>query len=1612
MSDEITSISRTTPAHPSLDFTRLREEGIAYIAELAGKVWSDYNLHDPGISTLEVLIYAITDLGYRTQFPVNDLLTSQEANPLKNFHTLAEVAVNCPLTMNDYRKLLRDTEHVRSGWLQMANTSELGQNLKGLYEAYVELDEDPKLGNLNDNSVTTSLDITNSFTGVPSLLELDVEFPAWDLQIAGIDLVDPASFTMDVPDANYLDIPDDPFLLFADIVVNGLLTIPVKIRTVAPVDEIFNIAAYKTLLKTNFKAHTLVIQRYLEKRRLVAGTLEKVESRLHENRNLCEDFLSVNPMSLQELALKLNLEILPGTNLENTLAKIYFEVGQFLAPPMRFKTLGALLKEGHTTDEIFEGPLLDNGFIPDDELERQERRKIVYISDLVQIIMDVDGVTAVKGIGLCNFIYGELTAEIQVHLKKDELEVDGEVVDDYCLNLASPDRFVPQLSVIRSSANFTVPGQLPMQANSAEVKENYEALKALARDEASAMGQRDLEVPEGKWLNLANHPSIQHDFPLTYGIGPDGLGPEESDQRKAQARQMKGYLLFFDDLLAAYLAQLSELRSLFSMEDASVVNQTYFSPAIVQAADVQSLLASYTAYALANGLDPDSPDDFETYLSDTAVAANHDHQVQLGLLLEDTNKFEDRRNRFLDHLLSRFTESFTDYALYLNRAQGNAAPAKLITDKARFLKNYPEVSSERGKGFDYRAINGSGDPDVWDTDNVEGLKKRASYLLGLDNYNRKYISPISYFEVYQDLAGAYRFRLNDEDGNIILSSAGGKTTEALLVDEIQKVVQFGQLPGNYDPQMAMDGTYFFNIVDDSVSPDVIGVRLEFFTTAAERNEAIEFLIDFLQKKDDCFSFHLAENILLRPRQAGDEELLPDETCDDGGCDTKEDIYSFRMNVVLPAWTSQANDPNFRRLVTQTLRLETPAHILLKFYWVDRKQLREFELWYESRLIQLNGNQKQVIESDLSLWLDQTQQSVTDPGMRITDKSSFTNNAQLYSGKAIAAEINFYFARTTQPMENIDGQETLTVASWMLVRAFESGTRSLVNLPASTNQFLGPIGSGFVTTESGRVGFKVYTGAGSPAPEDFEVATDTWHRFVGTYDGSVKRFYIDGELVDESPQTGLIQHISKLVYIGTAHAGNDLSLYGTRACFSDVQVWDKAWDPADVLFDYHNPEVTPLGVSGSLLTHSNLLLQWLATEGRGNTCYDVSKNGLHARFFGTTWIDEQPVIPQTALMSFSTKTLFTPTTEGVLMIPDGGVNNIYNNGSVSLFFKREGSPGGSVPYHNLYCRFNSSTQGVQIYVDNNNQLGVYTTSSPTLLNYTVDLEPHWYRFVFSGTTLEAYVDGVLVDTQTIIPVNAPTATVHNIGAYSNSGRTNGLIDNVKVEVNGEITGWWQNNPVNRRWADLSGNDIAGTVLDNPRTPLTMPRAEQTVTDPFGIELNRLRTLETLNLDGYSHAIVPAHTSLDFPSDLTFEVWLKPITHTSPSSLLLTRGTTSNTRIAMVLNSVGDVWAGLGHYVSSEQSGGIVALGVWSQVVATYVRSTKTWSVYINGSYVSKYIEANPNAAHPGDLYIGRWSYVDLSAVEGELGDIRIYKNKALTASEVSNNFLAQAGKYGL
>lgn len=739
MAESIT-ISDSPPALKSMQYAFLREEGLKHIERLAAKIWTDYNESDPGITLLEALSYAITDLGYRSNYSIPDILAQNPlATPvdIKNFYSARQILPISPVTFNDYRKTLIDVEvhdpldldcplaGVKNAWIEKSPDNEIPVylnhltdaldyvpvdpnnpqriDIKVLYDILLEFDRCENLGDLNENTIEERIKIysCSPSLSLPTLdpalsglsVKVEVEFARWDA------LVDWNDF--DAIKLNIKNIVLDFDRLPIGYKIQGYGLLPdksiwlsiTKGATNTPVDTQCIIFQLQALLYGTSNVNSFVI-RYQKKVQKVQEIVAAVRKRLMENRNLCEDFFRINALKVEEIALCADVVVANDADLEEVLAKIYFEVGNFLSPTVYFHTLSEMYDKGYKTEEIFEGPRLDHGFIDTPDLEKADRKKSIHVSDLIQIIMNVPGVLAINSIQIAN-------------IPLDNVDNIPSVSVKWCLELAFEKNYIPRLAIDRTSITF-FKDQLPYVANEAEVDFILEDFIKEQRPQKLHDIPLDLPVPQGTYKDIEDYVSVQDEFPLVYGTGAAGLSNSVSELRKAQAKQLKGFLMFFDQLLADYLSQLANIRTLFSMNgerDANgnfVIDKTYFSQSLIPyVPDVLPLLVNPSTY----------PDNLQNITEDDAL-------------------FDERRNRFLDHLMARFSEQFTDYTMLVYRLEGPKAPDELLEDKLRFLDEYPSISGDRFKAFNYESPC-----KIWHVDNVSGLEKRISLLTGIDPLN-------------------------------------------------------------------------------------------------------------------------------------------------------------------------------------------------------------------------------------------------------------------------------------------------------------------------------------------------------------------------------------------------------------------------------------------------------------------------------------------------------------------------------------------------------------------------------------------------------------------------------------------------------------------------------------------------------------------------------------------------------------------------------------------------------------------------------------------------------------------------------------------------------------
>ena len=782
------------------NYNALLEEGIKLIEEFSSRVWTDYNAHDPGITTLEFLCYALTDLANRVGQPLESHLAEkiEERVRLRNDFPEAPEILSCgAVTINDYRKLLIDLPGIRNAWLYV---------VRGRHPAMYKVVDEDRL----------------SFAGKPED----------QLQVRGL----------------------------YDVVVE-----------------------FDKTVAENQKAQLL----------------SQLRRTLLANRNLCEDFVRIGEIGLEEVSVCIDVELALDSRVDEVKAEMLYVIDEFIAPGLRQYTLQEMLDKDYRIEAVLNGPLTAHGFVEDKDLGTSLNRGELHGSDLVQLLMDIPQIIAVRRL---------LFTTCQ----------DGEVValDESAVVPLAEDR-VTRFSPEQSKFRFIKAG-IPYVSSPAGVEQYLAQIRT--RHQQAPIEAADLRptLPDPRYREAGHYTSIQHHYPRNYMIGPEGVLPTASIARKAAVNQFKAYLLFFEQFLADFNAQIRHTANLLSPLP---VSRSY-----------------------AHALPEDVPRFSDLIHNQAAVAGYH----------EDADRFHQRRNRFLDHLLARFAEQYREYSMLVENAYDDQAPALLIGDKERLLNNFAILSSSRFQAYDYSGRD--------ENRTISGLERRLRILLGLTSDIDLSVFQERYVEIYEeqdeDAVAEYRFRIIDDAGKILLSSTRRMLSREEARAEMRTALSAGTQEANFDISQAVDGTWHCTLHDKT--GDMVGRRIEYFDSQeacrAARDNCAAFL-NGLVSQDDLF---VLEHMLLRPcffDQATDAEawaaendrryLLP--TCfdeDDSDC-CAGDAYSFRITVIMPAWPKRFQDMNFRNFLARFIREQAPAHIFVKVCWISSEQVDAFKPVYEA-----------------------------------------------------------------------------------------------------------------------------------------------------------------------------------------------------------------------------------------------------------------------------------------------------------------------------------------------------------------------------------------------------------------------------------------------------------------------------------------------------------------------------------------------------------------------------------------------------------------------------------------------------------------------------------------
>ena len=726
MSTALTILTKDDSIAKWMDFDLLRSEGIGHISKLSGDLWTDHNLHDPGITILEVLCYALTDLGYRNSLPIEDLLAKKPGKvkgPDDNFFSAAQLLTNSPLTVLDYRKMLMNLDGVRNAWLEPATgpeallktypkgTSECEKvRLSGLYNVILELD---------------------AFAEGKAIMEQEGKVDRILTQTKAL-LHDHRNLCEDFQDIFVLN--DEEISITADLEVSA---------DANPDDVMLDImVALQLFLSPQIQYYTL--QEMLAKKK---SMLEIFQGRA---------FDAVDPSSADGLQQERNYGFIDTDELNKIERRTELHASDFYQVIMNVKGVNAIrnlklynymggLQQTCGEDWCLrltprhrpvmapiysEFRCFKNGleFSPDKiKVDKRFKQKLSgLISKSLKADSDLDAPMPYgehrADLGEYHSIQHEFpllyrigvdqlpaSAPLELHVKKQQLKGYLLFFDQLLAN------YLAQLANLREL--FKIPHLSDEQS---------------AQPLTTLFSQKLVSVPElDKLLRYDGGAASEVKKP---GEGTEILAVPYQNKLQFPSQELRELTIkrfireFEEGKMELYFHKIDDKNYHYVLKSCGdivlISPKSYSSPnKALSAGEILNFLGTIQACYQENT--PVKTGKFTYQYSFNLVNNAVNYEDYLRQITEKPELAQNRRTRFLNHLLARFAEEFTDYTLLMYAIEGQKREEiNIIKDKEFFLANYPLIGHDRGRGFNFQNRR---------LDNISGLERRVESLLGIPN---------------------------------------------------------------------------------------------------------------------------------------------------------------------------------------------------------------------------------------------------------------------------------------------------------------------------------------------------------------------------------------------------------------------------------------------------------------------------------------------------------------------------------------------------------------------------------------------------------------------------------------------------------------------------------------------------------------------------------------------------------------------------------------------------------------------------------------------------------------------------------------------------------------
>ncbi|MBI2595346.1 four helix bundle protein [Candidatus Daviesbacteria bacterium] len=637
---------------------------------------------------------------------------------------------------------------------------------------------------------------------------------------------------------------------------------------------------------------------------------------------------------------------------------------------------------------------------------------------------------------------------------------------------------------------------------------------------------------------------------------------------------------------------------------------------------------------------------------------------------------------------------------------------------------------------------------------------------------------------------------------------------------------------------------------------------------------------------------------------------------------------------------------------------------------------------------------------------------------VTDASGNSNNGESCPNADANDPLTGKFGNAgdfdgTNDYVNIDDNDGLTpsrvtVAAW-LYRGRTVTAEMAINKGDGSTNANSSYELGFRSANNFPI-FEVSTGsAWVTATGTTAISTSTWAHVVGTYDGKEVRIFVNGVLEESSSTTTSVVNDTNALRIGSTSGG-----FNFQGRVDEVRVYNRAISPAEVS-QLYNFAPGPVGY-------------WKMEEpswnGTSGEVKDSSGNGIN----GTSTSATVTIGKYGKAGSFDGSSAFIAGSDSTF--PSGSkprtieawfyANSLPSNNVQATIF-RYGTEGTDNGANGLQLVNDAGTQKIRYFGWNNDFDVTNTVSTKT-----------WYHLagVFNGsTTIQLYLNGVLVGQNTSFTAFNTVLNSFRIGSLVGSSFFNGKIDEVKIynyvrtsaqiieDMNaghpapgspvGTPLGHWKfeqgaDNTCSGGTNDACNSGSQGSALDGAQSGMAVPATSTsgwTNSGKFG---------KALIFDGTNdYVAMPSDVAaLKITGDLTLSAWVN-LADTSSTHDIICKytGTAATSAYCLYIDTgIGGVYLNMS-VVNSTGPSIITTTGTtklsastWYHVAGVF-SSANSVKLYINGVQDASNTTSIPTTLqNPTTILDIGAENAGSNLFAGTIDEPKVY-NQALTAEQV-------------